>query len=80
MSNGEENSGLAYLFERAGSKAVIASLWSAADKETKEIMLQFYQNLKKGMRKDEALRQGKLSQINAHPFYWSPFVLICDGR
>ncbi|MDM3858078.1 MAG: tetratricopeptide repeat protein [Aphanizomenon gracile PMC649.10] len=81
-SNGEEISGLAYLFERAGSKAVIASLWSAADEETKEIMVEFYQNLKQGMRKDEALRQGKLSQIknNVHPFYWSPFVLIGDGK
>ena len=81
-SNGEEISGLAYLFERAGSKAVIASLWSAADEETKEIMVRFYQNLKQGMRKDEAFRQGKLSQIknNVHPFYWSPFVLIGDGR
>jgi CHAT domain-containing protein len=85
-SNGEEISGLAYLFERAGSKAVIASLWSAADEETKEIMVKFYQNLKQGMRKDEALRQGKLSQIRdsentlVPPFYWSPFVLIGDGR
>ncbi len=81
-SNGEEISGLAYLFERAGSKAVIATLWSVADEETKEIMVQFYQNLKQGMRKDEALRKGKLSQIknNVHPFYWSPFVLIGDGR
>ncbi|QEI42976.1 Regulatory protein AfsR [Dolichospermum sp. UHCC 0315A] len=81
-SNGTEISGLAYLFERAGSKAVIASLWSAADEETKEIMVQFYQNLQKGMRKDEALRQAKLSQINnnVHPYFWSPFVLIGDGR
>jgi CHAT domain-containing protein/Tfp pilus assembly protein PilF len=81
-SNGEEISGLAYLFERAGSKSVIASLWSAEDEETKEIMVEFYQNLKQGMRKDEAFRQGKLSQIknNVHPFYWSPFVLIGDGR
>jgi CHAT domain-containing protein len=81
-SNGEEISGLAYLFERAGSKAVIATLWGVADKETKEIMVEFYQNLKQGMRKDEAFRQGKLSQIknNVHPFYWSPFVLIGDGR
>jgi CHAT domain-containing protein/uncharacterized protein HemY len=80
-SNGEEISGLAYLFERAGSKAVIATLWSVADEETKEIMVEFYQNLKQGMRKDEAFRQGKLSQIknNVHPFYWSPFVLIGDG-
>ncbi|MFM6350661.1 MAG: CHAT domain-containing protein [Dolichospermum sp.] len=79
-SNGTEISGLAYLFERAGSKAVIASLWNVADETTKEIMVQFYQNLQKGMRKDEALRQAKLSQIDSHPFYWSPFVLIGDSR
>ncbi|MFW9258847.1 CHAT domain-containing protein [Nostoc sp. CALU 546] len=79
-SNGEEISGLAYLFERAGSKAVIASLWSADDKTTKEIMVQFYQNIKQGMNKDEALRQAKLSQIDSHPFFWSPFVLIGNGR
>ncbi|MFM6077998.1 MAG: CHAT domain-containing protein [Dolichospermum sp.] len=79
-SNGTEISGLAYLFERAGSKAVIASLWSVADEDTKELMVEFYQNIKKGMRKDEALRQAKLSQIASHPFHWSPFVLIGDSR
>lgn len=67
-------------FKRAGAKAVIASLWSANDKTTEAIMVQFYQSLKKGMSKDEALRQAKLSQINSHPFFWSPFVLIGDGR
>jgi CHAT domain-containing protein len=79
-SNGEEISGLAYLFERAGAKAVIASLWSVEDETTQTIMEQFYQNLKKGMTKDEALRQAKLSQIDSHPFFWSPFVLIGDAR
>ncbi|MDD1428645.1 CHAT domain-containing protein, partial [Dolichospermum sp. ST_sed9] len=79
-SNGEEISGVAYLFERAGSKAVIASLWSVESSTTRKIMEQFYQNIKKGMRKDEALRQAKLSQIDSPPFYWSPFVLIGDGR
>jgi len=59
---------------------VIASLWNADDSTTKTIMVQFYQNLKKGMSKDEALRQAKLSQIDSHPFFWSPFVLIGDAR
>jgi len=26
------------------------------------------------------LRQAKLSQIERHPFYWSPFILIGDAR
>ncbi|WP_235595796.1 CHAT domain-containing protein [Mastigocoleus testarum] len=79
-SDGEEISGLAYLFERAGAKATIASLWSADDQTTQTIMVEFYQNIKKGMNKDEALRQAKLSQIDSHPFFWSPFVLIGDAR
>ncbi len=79
-SSGEEFAGMAYLFERAGAKSVIASLWLAKDEETKELMIQFYQNLKKGMTKREALRQAKLSLIDKHPLYWSPFILIGDAR
>ncbi|MCL1464014.1 CHAT domain-containing protein [Argonema galeatum] len=79
-SNGEEIAGLAYIFERAGAKAVMASLWNAEDNTTKEIMIQFYQNIKNGMSKGEALQKAKLSQIERHPFYWSPFILIGDAR
>ncbi|MBD0341481.1 MAG: CHAT domain-containing protein, partial [Microcoleus sp. Co-bin12] len=79
-SNGEEISGIAYIFERAGAKAVMASLWSVDDAATKELMVEFYQNINKGTSKGEALRQAKLSQIGRHPFYWSPFILIGDAR
>ena len=79
-SNGEEISGVAYVFERAGAQAVMASLWSVDDSATKDLMVEFYQNINKGMSKNEALRQAKLSQIQRHPFYWSPFILIGDAR
>jgi CHAT domain-containing protein/predicted negative regulator of RcsB-dependent stress response len=79
-SKGEEISGVAYVFERAGAQAVMASLWSVADVATKDLMVEFYQNINKGMSKNEALRQAKLSQIQRHPFYWSPFILIGDAR
>ncbi|MBW4663886.1 MAG: CHAT domain-containing protein [Chroococcus sp. CMT-3BRIN-NPC107] len=78
-SNGEEFAGLAYLFERAGAKSVIASLWLAKDRETKQLMIEFYQNLKQGKTKGEALRQAKLNLIDKHPLYWSPFILIGDA-
>ena len=76
--------GLAYIWERAGAKSVVASLWSAPDKESAELMKQFYGNLKQGMGKAEALRQAKLNILREtpdgkHPFFWSPFVLIGDG-
>ncbi|WP_293339102.1 CHAT domain-containing protein [Microcoleus sp. CAWBG58] len=79
-SNGEEISGMAYIFERAGAQAVMASLWSVDDSATKDLMVEFYKNINKGMSKGEALRQAKLSQISRHPFYWSPFILIGDPR
>ena len=81
-SNGEEIAGVAYLFERAGADAVIASLWSAEDGTTKDIMVKFYDNLKQGMTKVEALRQAKLSDAleDVSPFYWSPLILIVDGE
>ena len=79
-SNGEEIAGLAYIFERAGAKAVMASLWNAEDNTTKDIMIQFYQNVKNGMSKGEALQKAKLSEIGHHPYYWSPFILIGDAR
>lgn len=57
------------LFERAGARSVIASFWLAKDQETKQLMIVFYQNLKKGMTKGEALRQAKLSLIDKHSLY-----------
>ncbi|MBG1259553.1 CHAT domain-containing protein [Nostoc commune] len=74
--------GVAYIFERAGAKAVMASLWAVEDEATQELMVDFYQNLKQGMTKGEALQQAKLKLIadDRHPFYWSPFVLIGDAR
>jgi len=74
--DGQEISGLAYVLERAGAKSVIASLWDAEDNTSAEIMTQFYQNLKNGMTKSEAMQKAKLSQIKSHPFFWSPFILI----
>ncbi len=80
--NGEGIAGIAYIFERAGAKAVMASLWKVEDEATQELMVDFYQNLKQGMTKGEALQKAKLKLIkdDRHPFYWSPFVLIGDAR
>ena len=83
VANDEDEVGvaaLAYIFERAGAKSVIASLWNAEDNTSRDIMIQFYKNLKEGMNKSEALRQAKLSQIDRHPWFWSTFILIGDAN
>ena len=80
-SDGREFAAVAYLFERAGADAVIATLWNAEDNKTLLIMTQFYENVNQGMTKVEALRQAKLafSKEGIHPFYWSHLILIGDG-
>ena len=87
LRRGEGIVSLARGFTYAGAKSIVTSLWSVADEKTKDIMAAFYQNLKKGLPKDEALRQAKLEYIDgleghtsAHPFYWSGFIGVGDMR
>jgi len=73
---------LARAFAYAGAKSIVTSLWSVSDAKTKDLMIDFYKNLRKGMLKDDALRQAKLDFLKrnrgqeAHPFYWAGFVGI----
>ena len=61
------------------------SLWSVPDKETKEFMVLFYQNLLSGkMGKIQAFRNAALQQKEVvtqrygepFPFYWAAFVFL----
>lgn len=70
--------GLAGLAIRAGVKSTLGSLWSINDEATVSLMADFYQNLKQGMTKFEALQKAQLKQIanpESHPTNWSNFVL-----
>jgi CHAT domain-containing protein len=82
ISKGEGVIGLSRALVYAGSKNIIVSFWSVADRSTENLMKIFYQHLLD--RSDEdfgaALRAAKLSLINneqyASPHYWAPFILI----
>ena len=80
VSNGDDLVGLARGFLYAGSRAIVASLWSVDDAATSSLMSVFYANLAKtGAR--EALRQAQ-RQTRArypHPFYWAAFELTGQG-
>ncbi len=72
-------------FTFAGVPATVASLWEVPDIATKEIMVGFYENLKKGQTKADALKNAKLNYIENHngtklsqPYYWAGFVLYGD--
>lgn len=73
--------GMAGIAVRSGARSTIASLWSVQDRSTAELMSQFYQVLSQPQQsRAEALRRSQLSLLQsseyAHPYYWSPFVLI----
>lgn len=82
LLKGEGMIGLTRAFMYAGADSVLVSLWSVNDLATAELMKTFYQHLKQGEKKDEALRRAKLSLIRGrrltwrHPYYWAPFTLI----
>lgn len=76
VANGNDVVGLARGFLYAGSRSIVASLWSVDDQATAQLMQSFYRNLVR-MNKSEALRQAQLSTRRAypHPFYWAAFQL-----
>jgi CHAT domain-containing protein len=86
LQNGEGIMSLSRAFKYAGCPNIVMSLWQADDASTKDIMVQFYQNLKLGKGKAGALRHAKMeylknSEMNkSHPFYWATFVLAGDGK
>ncbi len=71
-------------FLYAGCDGIVASLWNASDRSSRDILVHFYRFLEEGKSKDEALRLAKLRYLEeapptfSYPFYWSHFVLIGD--
>ncbi|MDM8548956.1 CHAT domain-containing tetratricopeptide repeat protein, partial [Desulfobacterales bacterium HSG2] len=93
---GEGVRGLTRAFMYAGTPAVAVTLWSVADRSTKDLCIGFYKYLKAGKAPICALRQIKLDMIRGeieldtirdeqrelyqHPFFWAPVVLWGDGQ
>lgn len=79
---GEGIMSLARGFMQAGVPNVLMSLWAVPDKSTSEVMSSFYNHLKSGKNKSQALRQAKIDYINksdqitAEPYFWAGFVLM----
>ena len=80
LRKGEGIISLSRGFTFAGAQSVIPSLWQVNDQATAEFMATFYQALKTGLPKDEALRVAKIQSIEnvqtAPPFFWAAFVPI----
>jgi len=82
---GEEGvTNLVEAFLVSGAKAVVASLWSADDDYTLDLMERFYTHIAEGKDEVVALRQAKLDLLTKFgrqvpPYYWGAFVLVGDG-
>ena len=81
---GEGLMGLTRAFHYAGARSVLSSLWSVADVSTSELMARFYEALRGGAAKDEALARAQRGLIGdhrfAHPFHWAAFQLAGDWK
>lgn len=81
LKRGEGIASLARGFSYAGARSIVTSLWSVDDEATGALMVYFYQHLKEGKEKHEALRLAKqdcLRGEDIEPFYWAGFIPIGD--
>jgi CHAT domain-containing protein/Tfp pilus assembly protein PilF len=82
---GREIEGFGVIAQQQGAKAVLATLWSVADKSTALLMANMYRTRQEQhLTKIEALRQAQLSLMAqprySHPFYWAPFILMGNWK
>ena len=80
LKSGEGIMSISRALTYAGVQSSVYSLWQVPDKETAEIIIDFYKNLKEGQDKDEALSNAKKSFISknplkTHPYFWAGFVV-----
>lgn len=70
--------GLPKAFKLAGVRSILGSLWKVSDSVTSLLMNEFYQNLNKGLSKNESLirAQYKVRELYPDPYYWAAFILL----
>ncbi len=84
LYKGEGIINLARAFFYAGSKSVVTTLWSINEEANKKITTRFYELLRTGKTKKEALHEAKLDYLHesgshfSHPVYWAAFTPIGD--
>lgn len=85
LKQGEGLMSLSRAFTYSGVQSTVVSLWQVPDKETTELMILFYKNLRKGLSKSAALSKAKVdfiekNPLKSHPFYWSGFILTGNNN
>ena len=82
---GEGLASLGMAFHYAGSPNLVTSLWSIPDQSSAHIIRAFYERLRAGLPKFQALRQAKLDYLDnfpsdiKHPFHWGGMLYYGDA-
>lgn len=87
IKSGEGVFGLRRAFTHVGAKSIVMSMWSVPDRETKELMVEFYKNFLDGDDRCQALRQAAIKQMktvkkrygNTNPYFWGAFVFMGES-
>jgi CHAT domain-containing protein/Tfp pilus assembly protein PilF len=81
--SGEGVMSMGRAFQYAGAKAVLMSLWEVQVDSALRLVETFFQNLKAGRSKLDALTAAR-DQVKKegylHPFYWAPFILVGEVK
>lgn len=79
--SGDDLIGMTRGFLYAGSSNIIASLWEVDDEATAELMVVFYEKLRAGQGKAQALQEAQqaLWKKFPEPRYWAAFYLTGQG-
>ena len=86
LERGEGIISMSRAFAYAGAKSIFTTLWQVDDKNTKDLIVSFYQKMEEGENKSVALQKAKLDYLDCqegkgermHPFFWAGFVGIGD--
>jgi CHAT domain-containing protein len=88
VANGEGVYGLRRAFTLAGAESQVMSLWRVENTATKDLMIAYYQRLRKGEGRSQALRQVQLAMLKGElrnsdpklkleyesPYNWAAFI------
>jgi CHAT domain-containing protein len=68
----------------AGAESQVMTLWRVDNRATRDAMVRYYERLRDGEGRAQALRQVQLemldSQARRHPYFWAAFVSAGDWR
>ena len=82
LAGGEGSQGLVWAFWAAGCPSVTASLWNMDSEVCGKFLLLYWEELRKGHPKDEALRSAimKVREANSSPADWAGFQVYGNSQ